>query len=66
MSVLHTQTEGDVVIEEMQPGEVEALLDDEAHQLLGISGPEFAQRWAKGEYLHADNPRITDLAILLP
>ena len=66
MKTLPPGTEGDVVIEEMAPGAVEVLLDREARKVLGISGTEFAEKWAAGEYMDADDPRITDLAILLP
>lgn len=57
---------GDVVVEELEPGAVERLRDREAWDLLGISGDEFAERWTAGDYANSDDPRITDLAMLLP
>lgn len=66
MSSLRTESEGNVVIEEMKAGELEVLLDREARELLNITGVEFAAKWAAGEYVDADDPRITDLAMLLP
>ena len=60
------RTQEDVVVEELKPGAVEKLLDREARDLLNISGDEFAEQWAAGDYADSDDPRITDLAMLLP
>ena len=65
MSIMHASTEG-VTVEEMPPGAVQALLEKEAQEVLGITGAEFAARWAAGEYADDDNPRLTDIAMLLP
>lgn len=66
MDTLHVDRDGDVMVEEMAPGAVSELLDREARVVLHISGAEFAEKWAAGDYMDADDPRITDLAILLP
>ena len=57
-------------VEWATPEEGRALLDEQAQQLLGISGEEFLRRWDAGEYRAiADTPgnlHITRLASLIP
>jgi hypothetical protein len=65
VSTLHTDSEG-VTVEDLAPGAIEELLEKEARDVLGVSGAEFAQRWAAGEFVGNDDPRLTDLAMLLP
>lgn len=45
-----------------------AMLDEQAHARLGISGEEFLRRWDAGEYARAeqDRPAVAAVAMLIP
>lgn len=50
---------------DLNPEESKAFFDDAARQLLGISGDEFAARWAAGEYDDiADDPEHREVLYL--
>lgn len=66
MKTLRTGAEGDVVVDEMSRDELLALIDREARENFNMSGEEFAGKWAAGEFAGVDDPRLSDLAILLP
>lgn len=38
----------------------------ECHRLLGIEIGEFARRWRNGDYRTSDDPKVTQVAMLLP
>jgi hypothetical protein len=65
MSVLREDTDG-VVIEELPAGAISDLLEREARDLLNMTGAQFAKKWAAGAFADTDDPRVTDLAMLLP
>lgn len=57
-----TETE----IAELTEEQLLAIIDREARQMFNISGEEFSRRWRDGEYRDSDDPRIMQVAILLP
>ena len=66
MSTLHTDLGDDVTIDEMSRDELLALIDREARENFNMSGEDFAAKWASGGFQGVDDPRLSDLAILLP
>ena len=42
------------------------MLDKAARQKLNISGEEFLARWDRGFYEDADDPSVTEVAMLIP
>jgi len=57
---------GSVEVTEISRADQEAALDQEAQELLNISGEEFARRWHAGQYTDSDDARVTQVAMLLP
>lgn len=55
-----------VEVTELTEEELWAIIDREATQMFNISGEEFARRWSEGEFRDCDDPRILQVAILLP
>ncbi len=53
-------------VTELTPEGQADLLEREARRLLNVSAEEFARRWHAGEYQHNDDPKITQVAMLLP
>jgi hypothetical protein len=51
---------------ELTRDEAREMLDREAGRLLGVSGEEFVRRWYAGEYRDCEDPKITQVAMLLP
>lgn len=60
----NAELEFDVV--ELTEREERALLERSARDLLGISADEFARRWSAGNYRDCDDPKVTQVAMLLP
>jgi hypothetical protein len=52
--------------EELSPEQDRELLEREALRLLNLSAEEFARRWKAGEYRDSDDPKATQVAMLLP
>lgn len=42
------------------------FIEREALKVAGVNTAEFIRRWKAGKYRDSDDPRITDLAILIP
>jgi hypothetical protein len=61
-----SETDTSSEILEVSRADQEAALHAEAMQCLGISGAEFRRRWYGGEYADSDDPRVTEVAMLLP
>lgn len=68
MTATHEQTGNQ--IHWLSAEESQALFDERARQLLGISGAEFLRRWDAGEYDaiadDPEHPEIMRLAMLIP
>lgn len=63
-----TQLETDPAanVDELTTEQQRDLLDREARRNLGISGEEFESRWTSGEFRGNDDPKVTQVAMLLP
>jgi hypothetical protein len=48
------------------PEEGRAILDQQARELLGMSGEDFAGQWAAGTFPDPDRPAVISVAMLLP
>ncbi len=59
-------TQPDTDIRELSPVEGERLLDEQARCYLGMSGEDFARRWAAGELDADEHPDVMRVAMLLP
>ena len=46
--------------------EAEALFDERARELLGMSGAEFKRKWEAGEIEHPDRSDVLQVWMLLP
>lgn len=57
---------GDTDVMELTDDEARQMLDREARRLLNVSGEEFTRRWYAGEYRDCEDPKITQVAMLLP
>ncbi|MBI1757965.1 MAG: hypothetical protein HYR62_01835 [Actinobacteria bacterium] len=57
---------GALHVEEITVEEAWRRLDAEARLVLNISGEEFRTRWMAGEFREHDDPKVAQLAILLP
>lgn len=62
---LVTQSTADEVVE-LTAEEDREILEREARRLLNLSADEFARRWDAGEYKHDSDPKVTQVAMLLP
>lgn len=60
------QQMGTVEISAVDAAEGRAILDASAKRLLGMSGDEFARRWAEGETEGMDHVAAMEVAMLLP
>lgn len=64
-----TQREGaepGVDVVELTAEESRAMLDREARHLLNVDAEEFARKWHAGDYRDSADPRVTQVAMLLP
>lgn len=62
--MLTTSSAHDVV--ELTAAEERAYIDHECRRLLGMSADEFARLWKIGEFRDNDDPKVTQVAMLLP
>ena len=53
-------------IEVPTPEERRAIFDELARSTLGISGPEFVERWNAGEWRDDHRSAVIELVIMLP
>lgn len=53
-------------VAELTEDEERAMLERSARQLLGISAEEFTRLWTSGAYRDCDDPKVTQVAMLLP
>ncbi|MFY1673367.1 hypothetical protein ACN27G_25950 [Plantactinospora sp. WMMB334] len=56
----------DIEVVEMIPEEEHDRIRSECTRLLGMDLDEFARRWYAGEYRDDADPRVTQVAMLLP
>ncbi|BCB81332.1 hypothetical protein GCM10022251_61810 [Phytohabitans flavus] len=61
-----TQTDPAATVDEMTPEEQRALLEREARRNLNMSADEFAAKWRAGEFQGNEDPKVTQVAMLLP
>lgn len=59
-------TEPSTDIRELSAAEGERLLDEQTRRYLGMTGAEFARRWAAGKLDPDDQPEVMRMAMLLP
>lgn len=64
MSMKARHAADDVV--ELTDREERDMLERAAQTLLGISAKEFTRRWRSGAYRDSDDPKVTQVAMLLP
>lgn len=50
----------------ISPEEGRSILDEQARELLGMSGEAFAARWDAGMMPDPDRPAVISVAMLLP
>lgn len=63
----HQDSEAEATdVEEISPEQEWERLDAEARGVLNVSGETFQRRWLAGEYRDCDDPRVAQLAMLLP
>jgi hypothetical protein len=63
----HSLAPGEAEVVEASPEEGRELLDRAARRLLGMSGDEFQQAWAAGEFEDdPERPGVAEVAMLLP
>lgn len=53
-------------VDEFSPERQHELLDREARQSFNLTAEEFAQKWHAGEFRGDDDPKATQVAMLLP
>jgi hypothetical protein len=53
-------------VEELTEEDAWAIFEEEARRVLGITGGQFREHWTLGKFAHADDPRVTRVAMLLP
>lgn len=65
---MRTQVDADAAaeVEEQTEEQRRELLEHEARRLMGMSAEEFAERWRNGEFRENDDPKVTQVAMLLP
>jgi hypothetical protein len=61
-----TNADAGIDVVELTEEKERAMLERSARQLLGLSADEFARRWSSGAYRDCDDPRVTQVAMLLP
>lgn len=57
---------GGLHVEEITPEEAWRRLDAEARSVLDLSGEQFRDRWMAGKFRDHADPKVSQLAILLP
>jgi hypothetical protein len=67
-TVMTTQTNADAAadVDELTPQQTRDLLEREAQRLLSMSADDFATKWRAGEFKANDDPKVTQVAMLLP
>jgi hypothetical protein len=60
------ETDAAAEVDELTPEQQRALLESEARRNLNMSADEFAARWKAGEFRDNDDPKVTQVAMLLP
>jgi hypothetical protein len=65
---VQTQIDADPAadVDELTAEQHKELLDREARRLLNMSAEEFTERWNSGEFAGNDDPKVTQVAMLLP
>ncbi|HSV66967.1 MAG TPA: hypothetical protein VLJ59_13785 [Mycobacteriales bacterium] len=58
--------QGSVEVEEISVDEERRRLDVEARRVLNVSGEELRSRWLAGKFREHGDPKVAQLAILLP
>jgi hypothetical protein len=56
----------DIEVVELTAHEEYEYIEQESRRLLGMDLSEFRQRWAAGEFRDNDDPKVTQVAMLLP
>ncbi|MEV6848763.1 hypothetical protein [Actinoplanes sp. NPDC051411] len=56
----------EIDVVELTADEEHANIDGECQRALGIGIEEFTRRWHSGYYQDCDDPRVTQVAMLLP
>jgi hypothetical protein len=56
----------DVDVLELTPEQERAYIESECQRLLGLSIDEFTYLWDVGEFDCSDDPKVTQVAMLLP
>ncbi|MBF5032272.1 MULTISPECIES: hypothetical protein [unclassified Micromonospora] len=56
----------DIQVVELTPDEEHEYIQRESRRLLGMDVEEFRQRWEAGEFRDNDDPKVTQVAMLLP
>lgn len=51
---------------ELTAAEEREILDREARRLFNMSAEQFARKWHSGEFRDDEDPRVTQVAMLLP
>ena len=65
-AVLTKRDATEIEVTELTPEEQTEQLEREARRLLNVGAKEFARRWHAGEYRGSDDPKVTQVAMLLP
>ncbi|MEU5786186.1 hypothetical protein ABZ754_00465 [Micromonospora purpureochromogenes] len=56
----------DIQVVELTTDEEHEYIQRESRRLLGMDVEEFRQRWEAGEFRGNDDPKVTQVAMLLP
>lgn len=56
----------EIEVVELTAEEERANIDGECQRVLGIDIEEFNRRWQGGHYRDCDDPKVTQVAMLLP
>lgn len=56
----------EIDVVELTPDEERSYIEAESRRLLGMGAEEFRRRWDAGEFRDNGDPRITQVAMLLP
>ncbi|XVV10944.1 hypothetical protein ACQP2X_39820 [Actinoplanes sp. CA-131856] len=56
----------EIEVVELTADEHREYLEEQCQRALGIGADEFARRWHAGEYSRNDDPKVTQVAMLLP
>jgi hypothetical protein len=55
----------DIDVVELTAHEEHEYIEQESRRLLGMDLSEFRRRWESGEFRHNDDPKVTQVAMLL-